>query len=215
MSDEKTGFLGQVIGVLYRPRVIFRKMEESDLTKGLFVMFVMALLAAYSSMVYMGKLPLSILSPQLEGIDTSQFEGTMGIFAGIGSGVSILIGWVASTLLLHGLGRLSGDGGSMKRFFAMHGFASVPSLLNQLLRVIDASIMDANSLASYYVSYREISGKALRALLGSNLVNIWGLATIALLVIAVEENYGASRGKAILIVLVPSVVYFAINYFMG
>ncbi len=215
MSDEKTGFLGQVIGVLYRPRVIFRKMEESDLTKGLFVMFVMALLAAYSSMVYMGKLPLSILSSQLEGIDTSQFEGTMGIFAGIGSGVSILIGWVASTLLLHGLGRLSGDGGSMKRFFAMHGFASVPSLLNQLLRVIDASIMDANSLASYYVSYREISGKALRALLGSNLVNIWGLATIALLVIAVEENYGASRGRAILIVLVPSVVYFAINYFMG
>jgi hypothetical protein len=215
MSDEKTGFIGQVIGVLYRPRVIFRKMEESDLTKGLIVMFVMAFLAAYSSMVYMGKIPLSLLSPQLEGMDTSQFEGTMGIFAGLGSGVSILIGWVASTLLLHGLGRLSGGSGSMKRFFAMHGFASVPSLLNQLLRVVDASIMDANSLASYYVSYRDISGKALRALLGSNLVNIWGLATIALLVIAVEENYGASRGRAILIVLVPSVVYFAINYFMG
>ncbi len=215
MSDEKTGFLGQVIGVLYRPRVIFSKMEESDLTKGLIVMFVMALLAAYSSMIYMGKIPLSVLSPQLEGMDTSQFEGTMGLFAGIGSGVSILIGWVASTLLLHGLGRLSGGSGSMKRFFAMHGFASVPSLLNQLLRVIDASIMDANSLASYFVSYRDISGKALRALLGSNLVNVWGLATIALLVIAVEENYGASRGRAILIVLVPSVVYFAINYFMG
>jgi hypothetical protein len=175
----------------------------------------MALLAAYSSMIYMGKIPLSVLSPQLEGMDTSQFEGTMGLFAGIGSGVSILIGWVASTLLLHGLGRLSGGSGSMKRFFAMHGFASVPSLLNQLLRVIDASIMDANSLASYFVSYRDISGKVLRALLGSNLVNVWGLATIALLVIAVEENYGASRGRAILIVLVPSVVYFAINYFMG
>ncbi|TFH18590.1 hypothetical protein E4H04_02990 [Candidatus Bathyarchaeota archaeon] len=215
MSDEKIGFIGQVTGVLYRPRVIFSKMEESDLTKGLIVMFVMVLLAAYSSMVYMGKIPLSLLSPQLEGIDTNQFEGTMGVFAGIGSGVSILIGWVASTLLLHGLGRLSGGSGPMKRFFAMHGFASVPSLLNQLLRVIDASIMDANSLASYYVSYREIGSKALRALLGSNLVNIWGLATIALLVIAVEENYGASRGKAILIVLVPSVVYFAINYFMG
>jgi hypothetical protein len=195
--------------------VIFSKLEESDLTKGLIVMFVMVLLAAYSSMIYMGKVPLSLLSPQLEGIDTSQFEGTMGLFAGIGSGVSILIGWVASTLLLHGLGRLTGGSGSMKRFFAMHGFASVPSLLNQLLRVIDASIMDANSLASYFVSYRDISGKALRALLGSNLVNVWGLATIALLVIAVEENYGASRGKAILIVLVPSVVYFAINYFMG
>ena len=215
MSDNELGFIEQVTGVLYRPRVVFKDMDDSDLTKGLLIMLIMVLLTAYSSMVYMGKIPLSVISPQLEGIDTSQLEGSMGMFAGVGSAVTILVGWVASTLILHGLGRLSGGSGSMKRFFAMHGFASLMGLLNQVLRIADASVQDAATLSSYYVAYRDISSKSLKALLSTNLMNIWGLATIALLVIAVEENYETSRGRALLIVLVPSVIYFAINYFIG
>jgi hypothetical protein len=215
MSEEKPGFIEQVTGVLYRPRMIFSTVADGDLVKGLIVMILMVILAAYSSMLYMGKIPLSVLSPQLEGIDTSQFEGTMGVFAGIGSAITIIIGWTAGTLLMHGLGRFSGGSGSMKRFFAMHGFASVPSLLNQVLRIADASIMDSASISSYFVSYRDISNKALRALLGTNLVNIWGLATVALLMIAVEENYKTSRSRAIMVVLLPSMVSFLIAYFMG
>jgi len=215
MSKEKTGFLGQFTGVLYKPRAIFSEMDDGDLVKGLVVMLVMVVLAAYSSMVYMSKIPLSVLTPMLEGVDIGQFEGTMGVMAGVGTGVTILLGWVAGTLLMHGLSRLSGGDGSMKAFFAMHGFASVPSLLNQLLRVVDASIMDTNSLAGYFVAYREIGSKALKALIGTNLVNIWGLATVALLVIAVEENYELNRTRAVMIVLLPSVVYFLLNYFTG
>jgi hypothetical protein len=214
MSDEKPGFIGQITGVLYKPRQIFSTVDEGDLTKGLLVMFVMVLLAAYSSMLYMGKIPLSVLSPQLEGVDVSQIEGSMGLFAGIGSGISIIVGWSAATLLIHGMGKLSGGNGSMKRMFALHGFASVPSLLNQLLRVIDASIMDSASLASYFLSYRGLS-KLFTAFIGANLMNIWGLATIALLILAVEENYELSRTRSVMVVLLPSLVYFLINYFTG
>jgi len=215
MSSEKTGFLGQFTGVLYKPRAIFSIMDEDDLVKGLVVMLIMVVLAAYSSMVYMSKIPLSVLTPMLEGVDVGQFEGTMGIMAGVGAGVTILLGWVAGTLLMHGLSRLSGGDGSMKAFFAMHGFASVPSLLNQLVRVVDASIMDSNSLAGYFLAYRDVGSKVLKALIGTNLVNVWGLATVALLVIAVEENYGLSRTRAVMIVLLPSLVYFMLNYFTG
>lgn len=214
MSDEKPGFIGQVTGVLYKPRQIFSTVDEGDLTKGLIVMFVMVLLAAYSSMLYMGKIPLSVLSPQLEGVDTSQIEGSMGLFAGIGSGVTILVGWCASTLLMHGLGKLSGGNGSMKRMFALHGFASVPSLLNQLIRVVDASIMDSASIAGYFLSTQSL-GKFLTAFIGANLMNLWGIATIALLVLAVEENYEVSRTRSVMVVLLPSLVYFLINYFTG
>jgi len=215
MSSEKTGFLVQFTGVLYKPRAIFSTMDEDDLVKGLVVMLIMVVLAAYSSMVYMSKIPLSVLTPMLEGVDVGQFEGTMGIMAGVGAGVTILLGWVAGTLLMHGLSRLSGGDGSMKAFFAMHGFASVPSLLNQLVRVVDASIMDSNSLAGYFLAYRDVGSKVLKALIGTNLVNVWGLATVALLVIAVEENYGLSRTRAVMIVLLPSLVYFMLNYFTG
>ena len=214
MSDEKPGFIGQVTGVLYKPRQIFSTVDEGDLTKGLIVMLVMVLLAAYSSMLYMGKIPLSVLSPQLEGVDTSQIEGSMRLFAGIGSGITILIGWSASTLLMHGLGKLSGGNGSMKRMFALHGFASVPSLLNQLIRVVDASIMDSASIAGYFLSYQSM-GKFVTAFIGANLMNLWGIATIALLVLAVEENYELSRTRSVMVVLMPSLVYFLINYFTG
>ncbi len=215
MSEEKTGFLTQLTGVLYKPRQIFKSMDEGDLIKGLAITLVMVILAAYSSMLYLSKIPLSVVSPQLRGIDTSQFEGSMGLFAGIGSGITIIFGWTAATLLIHGLGRLSGGNGSMKRLFAMHGFASVPSLFNQLIRVIDAYLMDGESLAGYFIAYRDIESKVLKALMGTNLFNFWGLVTIVLLVLAVEENYQIGRGRAVMIVLLPSLIYFSFNYFTG
>jgi len=99
--------------------------------------------------------------------------------------------------------------------FAMHGFASVPSLFNQLIRVIDAYLMDGKSLAGYFIAYRDIESKVLKALMGTNLFNFWGLATIVLLVLAVEENYQIGRGRAVMIVLLPSLIYFSFNYFTG
>jgi len=215
MSEEKVGFLGQVIGVLYQPRKIFSTIDEGDLAKGLIVMILMVVIAAYSNMLYMSKIPLSVLSPQLEGVDTNQFEGTMGVFAGVGSAVTIVIGWISGTVLMHWFGRFSGGRGSIKRFFALHGFASVPSLLNQVVRVADASIIDSTNLSSYFVTYRDMGNKALRAFIGTNLFNVWGLATIALLVLAVEDNYKTSKTRSVMIVLLPSLVYFLINYFMG
>ena len=213
MSDDNLGFLEQLTGVLYRPKFVLSRITESDLLKGLLIMVLMTFFAAYSSMNYMSKIPLSVLSPQLEGVDTTQFEGTMGLFAGIGSGITILIGWVGLTLLLHGLGVLSGGEGTIRRFFAMHGFASVPSLVNQLIRVIDSSVLDSVALTSFYLAYRDIENKILKAFLGTNLFNIWGLATFTLLLIAVEENYSVNRTRAFLIVLLPSVIHFIINYF--
>ncbi len=214
MSD-KPGYLGMVLGVLYRPREVMSSIDEDDLLKGLVITLLMVALGAYSTMAYMGKIPLSMIAPQLQGADVSQIGSSMGLFAGIGGGISILVGWVISTLLLHGLGRLSGGDGSMKRFFAMNGFIAVPTLLNQILRVVDASIMDSASIVGYFLAYTEISSKLIKALIGTNLLNIWGLASLVLLVIGLEENYKLARSRAVLVALVPSIVLFALTYFTG
>jgi len=103
----------------------------------------------------------------------------------------------------------------MKRFFALHGYASVPALIKQALRVADALITDASGISGYFIAYRDIESKMLKSLIAANLINIWGLFTLALLVIAVEDNYGLSRGKAIMAALAPSLIYFLVNYFMG
>jgi hypothetical protein len=195
--------------------VVFHSIEESDLTKGVIIIIVMVILAGYSSMLYLGKIPLDVIRPELESVDSSQFEGFMGIMTGISSSVTIMIGWVISTLLIHTISRISGGNGSLKRFFAMHGFASVPSLLNQIFRVIDASIIESTTLVSYFETYRDINNKLLKSFLGTNLINLWGLATIVLLVIATEENYSISRARAIITVLVPSILYFLMNYLVN
>ncbi len=212
MSD-KPGFLGQVMGVLYKPREIFSTVDEDDLMKGLIVVLFMIVLGSYSTMVYMGKIPLTVIAPQLEGQDLGAMGGSMGLISGISAGVSMLIGWAISTLILHGLGKFSGGDGSLKRFFAINGFAAVPSLLNQVLRVVDASIMDSASLVGYFMGYREISSKLMKTIIGVNILNLWVIAGLVLLVLGLEENYQVGRGRAVLIALAPTVLLFALTYF--
>jgi hypothetical protein len=213
--SETPGFSGMILGVLYQPREIFRIVDEGDLTKGLLVVTLMVTLGAYSTMVYMGKVPLSVLAPQLGEVNVDQglIGGSIGLFAGIGAGVSMLIGWVISTLVLHGLGKVSGGDGTMKRFFAINGLVSVPGLLNQVLRVVDANIMDSASLVGYFIAYRDIQSKLVKAVIGVNLLNIWSLASLVLLVIGLEESYKLTRGRAILVALIPTTLLFMLSYF--
>ena len=201
--------------MLYRPRAIFKTVDEGDLTKGVFIAVLMVALAAYSTMTYMGKIPLDVLAPQLQGMDAGDIEGSMGILSGVAAGITLLVGWVFTGLILHLLGKFSGGDGSMKRYFALYGFTTVPALFNQVLRSVDAGIMDSASLIGYFVAYRDMSSKLVRALIGANLLNVWALAGIALVVLSLEENYGVGKGRAVLIALVPSVLSFALNYFMG
>ena len=213
--SEKPGFIGQLLGVLYRPREIFSTVDEGDLTKGVVIAVLMVALAAYSTMTYMGKIPLEVLTPQLHGVDAGPMAGSLGAISGIAAGVTMLVGWTFTGLILHLLGKFSGGDGSMKRYFALYGFTTVPALLNQVLRVVDASIMDSASLIGYFVSYRDMSSKVVKAFIGANLFNVWSLAGIALAVLSLEENYKVGRGRAVVIALVPSVALFVLNYFTG
>ena len=213
--SEKPGFIGQLLGVLYRPREIFSTVDEGDLTKGVVISVLMVALAAYSTMTYMGKIPLEVITPQLQGVDAGPMAGSLGTISGIAAGVTMLVGWTFSVLILHLLGKFSGGDGSMKRYFALYGFTTVPALLNQVLRVVDASIMDSASLIGYFVSYRDMSSKVVKAFIGANLFNVWSLAGIALVVLSLEENYKVGRGRALIIALAPSLALFALNYFTG
>ncbi len=45
--------------------------------------------------------------------------------------------WVLSSLIIHGSSRLLKGKGSLRRFFAMNGFAYVPILIQSILSVLD------------------------------------------------------------------------------
>jgi hypothetical protein len=215
MSEERKGFVELVAGVLRRPQETFQYVSEKDLVRGLVMVFLMVVLAAVSAFTYMSKIPLEVLVPQLgqAGVDASQLGGSMGLFAGIGVAVSILIGFAASTLLMHGVATLTGGGGNMKRFFAMHGFAATPHVLNYLVRLVDSFISSPSQLAGYFVANRDIKNSVLRAVVGTNLFTVFGLAALVYITYAVAENYQIGRRKAFIIALMPYILYLAINLF--
>jgi len=103
MSNEKPSFPLQLMLVLRRPRDAFRTIEEDDVYKGISVMVAVALLAAFSSSLYIDKLPLSLLSPQVDAVVPTQLDEIIGVITGVSSGVTIMIGGIVSTLLIHGL----------------------------------------------------------------------------------------------------------------
>jgi hypothetical protein len=215
MSEDRKGFVELVAGVLRRPQETFQYVSEKDLVRGLVMVFLMVVLAAVSAFTYMSKIPLEVLVPQLgqAGVDASQLGGSMGLFAGIGVAVSILIGFAASTLLMHGVATLTGGGGNMKRFFAIHGFAATPHVLNYLVRLVDSFISSPSQLAGYFVANRDIKNSVLRAVVGTNLFTVFGLAALVYITYAVAENYQIGRRKAFIIALMPYILYLAINLF--
>lgn len=216
MSEERRGFIELVAGVLRSPQETFRHVHERDLTRGLAIVFLMVVLAAASASKYMSKMPLEVLVPQLgqAGVDASQLGGTMGMFAGVGAAISILVGFAASTLLMHGIATLTGGGGNMKRFFAMHGFAATPHALNHLARLADSYVSSPSQLAGYYLANRDIENGVLKALVGTNMFTFFGLAALIYITYALAENYQIGRRKAFITALIPYVLYVAVNLFL-
>ena len=216
MSEENIGFIEMVTGVLRRPTMTFPYIQEGDLMKGAVIVVVAAILAGVSTMTYMNKVPIEILLSSLQNVevDTSSMQGTMGMFSAIGVIVAVLAGWGLSTLLFHALSNLLGGTGSMKRFFAMTGFASTPLLLKQVIRMIDSFTISQDAAVGFFIANRDIGNKLLTGLMGANLLNLFGVATLYLTVNAINANYGLGKGKALVIALIPPAVSLAMTLFL-
>jgi hypothetical protein len=214
MSEADKGFLELLLGVLRRPGEYFEYVDEDDLGKGLIVVTVMVVLAAASTSLYMSKIPLDVLVPQLGemGVDVGGIAASMGMFSAIGAAVSILVGWLASTVIMHGIANLVGGRGSIKRLLAMHGFAAAPHAANYALRTVDAYASSGQALAAYFTASRAVEPKFLRALLGTNMFTVFGIAGLIYLYHALSVNYQLRRSRALAVALVPLLLYLALNY---
>ena len=214
MSEDRKGYFELLLGVLRRPGEYFGYVGEGDLLRGFLVVLLMVALAAASTSMYMSKIPLEVLVPQLGelGVDVGELGASMGLFSAVGSSVTILAGWALSTAIMHGLSNLAGGRGSMKRFFAMHGFAAAPHAFNYALRTVDAYVSSSQALVDYYRASQEVSVKLLRAVLGTNMFTVFGVAGLIYVTYALAENYQLDRRRASLIALVPVLMYVFLSY---
>jgi len=108
--------------------------------------------------------------------------------------VATLLGWAISSLIYHALSHLLGGRGSRNRMFALAGYASLPALAQQAIRLV-----------GYWLGQATLANGNVPELLLDHF-NVFAVIGLVLVGVAVKLNYGVSGRKATLIALTPSIL---------
>ena len=121
-----------------------------------------------------------------------------------------LLGWIFSSLIYHAGASVLGGKGSLTRVIALSGYASIPLLIQEVLRFI------------YYVVFSQsLSASAVSILtIFVDHFTFFKVACLVLTGVAIMLNYGVSGRKAAFILLLPTFISIAfslllIHYFGG
>lgn len=212
MNDTRKGFLEQIREALISPKNGFQSVTEKDLRRGLVIVLLTAIVSASAGMVYLSRIPVEVLISSLASynVDPGPVVQAMGTFAAIGGFVRVLVDWMLLTLMMHALAMLLSGKGSLRRFFALTGFAYLPLTLQQVLRIVDASIAQPSALVNLYVSNAQATG-LMKVIVSMNLFTLFGLAALVLKGFAVSANYESTTRKGVLIAAVPYLLFIVLD----
>jgi hypothetical protein len=212
MNDMRKGFLEQIREALTSPKNGFQSVTEKDLRRGIVIVLVTAIVSASAGMVYLSRIPVEVLISSLVSynVDPGPVVQAMGTFAAIGGFVRVLVDWTLFTLMMHALATLLSGKGNLRRFFALTGFAYLPLTLQQVLRIVDASIAQPSALVNLYVSNAQATG-LMKVIISMNLFTLFGLAALVLKGFAVSANYESTTRKGVLIAAVPYLLFIVLD----
>lgn len=214
-EGESSSFIGQVIGCLISPQSSLKSiMEKPILFRATVLILVIAVIAAWASYNYTGKLPLAFI-PEKEtgpfagpGVSPEQIRqasmivsAMMGLFGVFGS-------WLISSAIIHVLSKRQGGRGSFKDMLTLAGYASTPLLIQHLLRLID-SFMVTEQGALQLLALAQVFNQPLLNAVANSVINtfsIFKLWSIGLFVIVICEKYGISTARSIVTVAVTYII---------
>lgn len=202
----------QIRETLTSPREGLQSIQESDLKRGALIVLVTAVLSAIASMTYMSRMPKDVLLSGLAGfnVDPGPIIQAMGTFAAVGGVIKVLVDWALLTLMMHALATLLAGKGSLKRFFAMTGFAFIPITAQQLLRIVDAYTVEPMILADIYIANARMTG-VMKVIVSMNVFTVFGVAALALKGYAVSANYGSTVRKGVLVAAAPYLLFVVLD----
>lgn len=235
MSEGMSGFAEKLVGVLTFPGETFRTIEEGDLKKGLTIVLLAAVLSAWAGMTYASKMEfdISVLLQSRQGganipggfshpgtTETQEFDSEAVMsrltpFIAIGSFIGTLTRWLVPSLLVAVTARILIGGGSSKRFLAMTSFAYTPKVVNQVLRVIDASMITRSVVAA--LAAQQVVGTGLVPRIFSQTLivfTIFGLAVAILTIFAVSVNFNTTKKEAAKATILGYLLYILLRTFL-
>ncbi len=177
-GKQYTGWLAPIRGWL-------GGVTEKSLTRGLAVVAATAALSATTAYSTASGIEVPIAGAG------AMLQNASAVIAAIGT----LLGWVLSTAVYHAGARLLGGKGGLSRMFALSGYASLPLLGHQALRLV------------YYVLLGQTTSATTTSLdLLFDAFNVFTVAGLILTGVAVMVNYGLSGRKAALVALLPTLL---------
>ncbi|MGD2142112.1 MAG: YIP1 family protein, partial [Candidatus Bathyarchaeota archaeon] len=198
--------------------------------KGVALVLVVAVLSAWAGMIYFSKTNIELLGldtgtsrtrPFFESrfndvgsINSETLKRSLAPFVAIRACIATFAKWLVPSLLIALWARILVGEGSSKRLLAMTGFASAPILLQQVLRIMDAYTIGDQGIVSMMAanSYNGLASKLLNRSL--EVFNVFGIITLALIVIAVSVNYEITTRKAIYLTLLSYTSYVFLSLYM-
>jgi hypothetical protein len=163
---------------------------DKDLKKGAAIVVVSGLFAAGAAYFVASKIVIPVAG----------MAGTVQAISAVSALITTLLGWIICTLIYHAVAHLLGGKGDRNRMFALTGYASVPALVQQFLRLINYALLN-QSLAT---------STSLPEVLLSHL-NFFSIIGLVLVALAVKLNYGVSGRKAALVALIPTIIGLALS----
>ena len=215
-ESKDSGFVRDIIRTLTSPRNSFKSiLEKPSLKKATVLILVIAIVAAWASFNYGGKLPLPDLDQDQQPLGPGQLTQLMMIVSAMMAIIGVFGTWLLSSVLVHGISRPLGGKGTFRDMLMLAGYASTPLLLQHVLRLADSFMISQETLQ--FTAVLQISANPLLNSIANAAVGIFAifrLWSIVLLIIATRENYKLSTAKSIVVTVLSFVIIVIVSAFL-
>jgi len=224
-EGEKLSFIGQVIGCLTSPRSSLKSiLEKPSLLRAAVLILVIAVIAAWASYNYTEKLPLTFRPEQEAGpfqgpggfVSPEQIRQASMIVSVMMGLIGVFGSWLISSTIVHALSRAQGGKGTFRGILTLAGYASTPLLIQHLLRLIDSFTATKQEVLQLAEMTQMFNQPFLNAIANAalNVFSIFRLWSVALLVIALCENYKISTARSVVTVAAMYITILFLSMFL-
>lgn len=214
-GNRRFDFILGIMKCIVSPQSLFKSvLEKPNLTKATSLILVIAVVAAWASFNYMSKLPLTSLLQQ-EGGGMFPEQGQLMIASVVMTLIGVFGTWFTSSALIHGFAKVLKGNGAFNNILILAGYASMPLLIQQLLRLVDSFVVSPEG-ALQIVGFLVSAGPLLNpiASAAAHILTIFRLWSIVLLVIAVRENYKVSMARSTVVTILSFTAVLFISTFL-
>jgi hypothetical protein len=235
LGGKRMNLMGRITRIITNPRETVQDISEnSHIEDAVLIVGIFAILSAIFGYMSQNIIIFEFIGMVQGEPGTSSYSAASGssVFTIIIGFISVIIGWIIVSGIVHVFSIVLGGEGSFKKVLVIYSYANIPVLLGTVVNLILISLMNpinlvfdlstVSSLSSLIFDIMEITMRALMSdpyyqviYVITILVNLW---TIGLVILGIKFVHDLSTKRALIAVSIPILFFIVGNvptlYFM-